>query len=143
MPPTVKSLDDRIDNLAADIGDVKSQLSALTLQVSALATQVSSLSSQAAAQATKLDSLIEAVRVSTARMDAVTAKLDTFASDYAAFKAKTETMLGGVRWIGMFVAGVLVTVVVSTVSIAYSAGKLQASVSEQRAILDDVRNKLK
>jgi archaellum component FlaC len=49
-------------------------------------------------------------------------------TEFASFKGKIETVVSLIRWIGIFVAGLAVTVIFSVISFAHSAGRLESNI---------------
>ncbi|MBO0698838.1 MAG: hypothetical protein J2P46_10620 [Zavarzinella sp.] len=111
MPATVKSLEERIDGMADDVAQIKIQTAALATKVEIVGDEV---------KGTRL-------------------KVDNLAADYTAFKSKAETTFALVRWIGVFTAGVFVTVILGAFTVARSAGSLEATIQQQQKTLDEIR----
>lgn len=128
----MKSLDERIDDLADDMRDMKAQVAALNNGLSALQAQLAVLTA-------RLESVTEELRRTNAKLDVVTARLDALAVDFAAFKARTENSFSLVRWVGVFMAGALLSMVGGAVLIARSAGALEATVQQQQKVLEEIR----
>ena len=139
MPATVKSLEDRIDEMAEDISSVKSQLSLMasvqnSMQVQ-LATVINGLNTtqaQLAVVVAKLDSTIDELKLTRG-------KLESIAADYSAFKGKAETTFAIARWIGVAAFGVLATVIFSAFSVVRSAAHLETKVDQHEKILEQMR----
>jgi uncharacterized membrane-anchored protein YhcB (DUF1043 family) len=160
MPPTVKSLDERIDGIASDMESLTRQslatnsrldatiarLESFSSQLATLGSQLATLiANQAATQNkldvtnVKLDSAVEQLKVTDARIDAVIEKLDVMTSDYTAHKAKAETMFAFTKWIGAFVAGVFLTVLIAAFSIVRTAGSYEATIQQQQKTLEEIK----
>lgn len=57
----------------------------------------------------------------------------TLEKDFADFKARTETIISLLKWLGVFVAGVLATVIFNGFAISHSAGKLDSTVNRMES----------
>lgn len=143
MPATVKSLEERIDDLADDFSSVKSQLSLVAsmqnLMQAQLATVINGLNTtqaQLAVVVAKLDSTIDELRLTRGRLESI-------ASDYSAFKGKAETTFAMTRWIGIAAFGVLVTVIFSAFSVVRSAAHLETKVDQHEKSLEEVKSELR
>jgi peptidoglycan hydrolase CwlO-like protein len=142
MPPTVKSLEERIDDLAGDVSDLKSQMAHVLAKLEIFGTTLTAIQGQLQTIATQLASTMTSLATTTARLDAVSVKLDTYTSDYAAFRSKSDTTFALVRWVGVFAAGVFLTIVISAFNVSRSAGNLEATVQQQQKVLDEIRREL-
>lgn len=139
MPPTVKSLEERIDDLADDMSGLKTQVAVLTAKLDIVASGLAAVQAQLQTVATQLATVVAALAATTARLDTVSAKLDTQANDYAAFKSKSETTFALTRWIGAFAAVAVIGVIGSAFTVVRSVGNLEATVQQQQKVLDDIR----
>ena len=63
-------------------------------------------------------------------------------TDEMAEEAKAETTFALVRWSGIFMAGVFMTVLLSAFTFARSAGSLEATIIQQQKILDQQQKTL-
>ena len=142
MPPTVKSLEERIDDLAGDVADVKSQLAVVTAKLDIFSNALAAIQAQLQTITSQLAATVTSLAATTARLDTVSAKLDTLAGDYGAFRSKSDTTFSLVRWVGVFAAGVFVSIVLSAFSVIRSAGNLEATVQQQQKTLDEIRREL-
>src|ERR1700722_3941227 len=164
MPPTVKSLDERIDQVAGDLEDLTHKVEELTRAVGSHNSKLDVQSSQLATvivnqNATqskldvtnvKLEGAIEQLKITNARVDVVSEKLEVMTTDYTAHKAKAETMFAFTKWIGAFVAGVFLTVLIAAFTVVRTAGGYEATIQQQQKTLEeikrdvtDIRNKQK
>lgn len=153
---TVKSLEERIDDLADEFAGVKTQLSVLTTKVdltaNAVATgqaQQTALTNQLAVLAARFDALGDRLEGTNTRLDGIVGKLDGVVTEHTALKAKSDATLAIVRWIGGFTAGVVVMVILSGFTVARSAGRLeeavqfhQKSLDQQQKTLDEIRREV-
>lgn len=153
MSPTIKSLDERIDQIATDLEDLARQQIATNARLDAVSSQLAILGSQLAtlianqnATQTKLDVLnvnlegaIEQLKVTNARVDVVSEKLEVMSADYTSHKAKAETMFAFTKWIGMFVAGVLCTGIFAAFTVVRTAGNCEATLQQQQKTLDEIK----
>ncbi|MGL6072707.1 MAG: hypothetical protein ACRC8S_00970 [Fimbriiglobus sp.] len=64
-------------------------------------------------------------------------QLTKIAEDFAVFRAKMETTITMVRWIGVTVAAIAVTIGLQLYSVAHQAGKLEATVGHIEKNLQD------
>jgi prefoldin subunit 5 len=71
----------------------------------------------------RIDDMVESISSLTTRIEGLT-------QEFGAFRARMETTHSLIRWIGVFFAGLLVTVLYSVFSVAYSGGQLAATVGE-------------
>jgi chromosome segregation ATPase len=95
MPPTVKSLEERLDDFGEELESLKAQLTNVTAKLEMLAAtisgtqaQLASIAGQLAVIATKLDSVTEQLKTTNGRLDGTTAKLEGFVAAHAALEAK-------------------------------------------------------
>jgi septal ring factor EnvC (AmiA/AmiB activator) len=161
MPmPTVRSLEERIDDMAADVADLKGQMTGVGARMDVVAAQLATVVStlgathaQLAVVAARLESASDGLNATNARLeaiatrldsrlDAVAAKIEGHGTEFAAFRGKAETTLNLTKWIGAFTAGVLVTVGGSAVMAARYVGTLEASVQHQQRTLDEIKRDL-
>ena len=171
MPPTVKSLDERIDGIASEMESLTHQSIATNARLDATIERLDSLSSQLATLGSqlatvivnqnatqskldvtnvKLEGAIEQLKITNARVDVVSEKLEVMTTDYTAHKAKAETMFAFTKWIGAFVAGVFLTVLIAAFTVVRTAGGYEATIQQQQKTLEeikrdvtDIRNKQK
>jgi peptidoglycan hydrolase CwlO-like protein len=150
----VKSLDERIDQVAGDLEDLTHKVEELTRAVGSHNSKLDVQSSQLAtvianqnATQTKLDvtnvkleGAIEQLKVTNTRIDAVTGKMEAMTTDYTSHKAKAETMFAFTKWIGSFVAGVFLTGVIAALSVVRTAGGFEATLQQQQKALDGQQN---
>jgi len=150
----------KLDGLADKLNATQAQIAALT---SALATT----QAQLAVLTAKLDSLAEDLRATNVRLDALTVKLDavvtehatlkargeatetraretadkvaTVAESHGAFRAKTETTFGMLRWAGAFAAATLVTVIFAAFAMIRAAGSLEANIQQQQKSIEEIK----
>lgn len=149
MPPTVRSLEERLDDFAEELGAVKSHLAVMSAKVELLANgvsatqaQLSSLAAQLAVVMAKFDGLTDSLKATNGRIDAVIEKLETMTADYTAFKSRADTTFALTKWVGAFVAGVFVTVLLGAFSVIRSAGNLESTVQQQQKTLDEIKHDL-
>jgi methyl-accepting chemotaxis protein len=121
MPPTVKSLEERIDQLTEDFGELRKDVAVLTSRV---------------------DGAINLLDRIAAQMNQMSGQVTALVGDYAAFKADTGRTVAVVKWVGVFGAGVLFTVILSAFSLARSAGNLEATVQQQQKTLEEIRREV-
>jgi peptidoglycan hydrolase CwlO-like protein len=143
---TVKSLEERIDDMADDLSAVKAQLGTLAVGQAAIQAQlasvvngIGSLTAQLAVVTARLDSAVGDLNKTNARIDTVTTRIDGLATELSAFRAKTETSFSTARWAVTFAAGVFITVLGSAFLIAREAGRLDSRVEQHQKSLDEVR----
>jgi phage shock protein A len=143
---TVKSLEERIDDMADDLSAVKTQLAVVVSnqgtvqgQLAALTNAQTTTQTQLAVVIAKLDSTIDALKATSTRPDATVERLDRLIADHGAEKTRTDTTFGVLRWAGATSFALLVTIVFGAFSIARSAGSLETRVQDQQKTLDDVR----
>jgi len=79
---------------------------------------------------TRVKSLEERVDEMDLSVVGLTSAMSDWKSEYASFKAKIDTTLAFMRWIGIFTAGVLVTAIVASFNVSHSAGRLEARVEQ-------------
>ena len=149
MPPTVKSLEERIDEMASEFEEVARQGVATAAKVDAVNAKVDAVNAKVdgvvAAQNTtnvqlavlisKLDAVIEQSKVTNAKVDAMS-------TDYAAHKSKADTTFALTKWIGAFVAGVFLTILVGSFTVVRSAGSLETTVQQQQKTLGEIKHDL-
>lgn len=89
MPPTVKSLEERIDDLADDVGGVKTQLAVLINNQSTTQAQLASVVSglattqaQLASVTARLEAVTDSLGKTIDRLDATNARLDTIVTKF-------------------------------------------------------------
>jgi len=63
-------------------------------------------------------------------------------TEFAEFRVEVRTQLGVIKWVGGFVAGVLVALVVATVGVAWNASAVVSDVRSHGARLDQVEKRL-
>lgn len=143
---TVKSLEERIDDMADDMSAVKIQLGSLVSSQATIQAQLASLvnslnatQTQLSVAIVRLDMVISELNKTNGRIDTVTVRLDGLVTDFAAFRAKTDNSFGVARWAVVFAASVLITVIGSGFWIAREAGRLENRVEHQQKTLDDIR----
>ncbi len=153
MPPTVKSLEERIDQIAADLEHQTRQLVANNARIDATNAKLDALISQLATvianqtatqnkldvSIVRLDGAIEQLKITNARVDVVSEKLEVMTTDYTAHKAKAETMFAFTKWIGAFVAGVFLTVLIAAFSVVRTAGGYEATIQQQQKTLEEIK----
>lgn len=142
MPATVKSLEERIDEMAGDFASVQAQLgvivgtqSTIQAQLASIASAFSTTQAQLAVVVARLDTTIDELKATRTR-------LDTIAVDYAAFKSKAETTFALVRWIGATATVALVSIIVAAFAVARSAGSLETTVQHHQKSLDEINKRL-
>jgi hypothetical protein len=160
MPPTVKSLEERIDDMALDMGSLKhqfvahstkldllsSQFATITSQLATLIATQSATQNQLAVTVARLDGAVDQLKSTDARMDATNAridagtlKLDAMAADYSGHKSKAETMFAFSKWIGAFVAGVFLTVLLAAFTVVRTAGGYESTIQLQQKTLEEIK----
>jgi len=150
MPPTVRSLEERIDEMAEEFSAVRTQLAVVMSNQSSSQTQLATvLSNQAAAQSqsavllAKLDSVIGELKTTNTRLEETTRGLENLKVDHAAVKAKTETTFSLLRWAGVTAFGVLLTVFLAAFSVVRAAGHLESKVDQHEKSLDELKSELR
>ena len=146
MPPTVRSLEDRIDGMASDLEGLSRQM---TLQM--------------ALMNAKLDAVIDQLKATNARLDKTIDKLDNLQTDHAAVKTRQEMTekrvqdntnrldafsvefgefrmsMRFLRWIGVVAVGTLVTVIFSAFTVARTIGHMDANIEVHAKTLDEIK----
>jgi hypothetical protein len=140
--PSVKSLEQRIDEMADDFASVKAQLGGLAASLSSFQAQLATLSGTLNAMQAQYGFMIARLDINTQELKETRTRLESMVNDYSAFRSKGETTFAMVRWIGVFVAGGMVTVILSAVSVARSAGSLEATVQRQQKTLDEIHREM-
>jgi methyl-accepting chemotaxis protein len=146
MPPTVKSLEERIDDLAEDVVALKVQtgaigagLNTLQAQLASVVNGLSVLQAQLAAQSARLDAAIGELSRTNDRLDAAITKVDAHATEFSAFRGRTEHSFGVAKWAVTFAAGVFITVLGSALWVVRETDRLSGRVEQQQKVLDEIR----
>jgi hypothetical protein len=66
----------------------------------------------------------------------VSASRAEFASEFAGFRSQVNTQLGVIKWLGVFFAGILVSLFGGIVNLAWNASALNSEVKQQGIRLD-------
>lgn len=153
---TVKSLEERIDEMTDDVSDMKSMMAAqgvqisnlisgqamLQAQIGALVNGLATIQSQLAITTARLDSAIDNLNHTNARLDGASQELKTLTRDFSEYRGRVETVIGTSKWFGAFVATVFVSVVATGFYVARSAGSLDATVQQQQKTLDEIKREV-
>ncbi len=153
MPPTVRSLDERIDGMASDLEGLSHQIAA----------NQNATENQLALMGAKLDAVIDQLKATNARLDKTIDKLDALNTDHTAVKTRQEmtenrvqdtaikvdaimvefgefrTTMRLMRWIGGFAAAALVTVIIMAFAVARSIGHMDATLEVHSKTLDEIK----
>ncbi len=136
---TVKSLEDRIDEMSTDMSRLSTSIAVLTSKMDATQVQLSlavnaiqTTQVQLSMLATKLDIVVE-------RLSPVEKKLEVISSDYLGFKSKMDTAYAMVKWLGAFAATVAVTIIGSTIYVATKAGDLNSRMEHHLQSLQEIK----
>ncbi len=89
---------------------------------------------------TTVTSLEDRTNVLEVKIDSVKDEIHQLANDFTSFKSKIDTVVALIRWIGIFVTGLAATVVVSVISFAYSAGKVESNVDRLKEAVQQQEN---
>ena len=109
MPATVKSLDERTEEIAEDVSALKMRSEDVSEELTALKARTAEIASDVSA--TKLRTAEIAADVTL-----IKSQLVELNREFAMSRAKIDSTLGMQRWIGIFAASVLVTVVFSVIN---------------------------
>jgi phage shock protein A len=149
MPPTVKSLEERIDEMADEFSAVRTQLAVVLNNQSSSQTQMATLLSnnassqaQAAMLLAKLDGVLDQLKLTNGRLEEVARSQESLKTDHTAVKVKSETTFGLLRWAGVTGAGVFLTVILAAFSVVRAAGHLENKVDQHEKILEQMRHDL-
>ena len=162
MATTVKSLEERADQMVDDVSSVVAAVDRLGLRMDNLTSVVAAMQSQlnavfATVQATQTQLAVVVQRVDTvttrldqldkkldslasaARLDQVEKKVETLALSYAAFEAKGEVTNKLLRWVGGLAALAIVSFIAFGYSLARHAGSLDEKVQHHQDTLNEVK----
>lgn len=170
MPTTVKSLEERLDEFSEElvemgvrldeiksnqfgtqaaiavlttrIDTLRENLNASQAQLATLASSLNATQAQIAVLTVRLDSLADQLRVTNVRLDAVMSKLDLIVTEHMALKAKTDTTLGLIKWVGAFSAGAILMFFGTGVGMIRTASSLETNVLQQQKSLDQQQRSL-
>jgi uncharacterized coiled-coil protein SlyX len=139
MATTVKSLEERLDDLEEVVGAVRTQAAVLTAKVEVMSNSVSSAQAQLQTITTQLASVITSLSATSARLDTLVSKLDAVATDHTTLKSKSDTSFAIVRWAAGTCVAFLLGSLVSAFMVARSAGGLESTVQQQQKTLDEIK----
>ena len=77
---------------------------------------------------TTVTSLEDRTNILEEKVDSLQDQVHLQETDFSSFKSRIDTAIALMRWIGIFVAGLTVTVIASVISFAFSAGKLDSNI---------------
>lgn len=142
MPPTVKSLEERTDELFNRLAGVEANVAALMTKTEMLAGGVAGLQAQVQNLSTQTAVTVTGLATANARLDGLTAKLDTVADAFSDFKGRVETTLALTRWIGAFAAATFLGVGAAAFTVVQSVTRLDATIQNQQKTLESVQTQL-
>ena len=150
MPATVKSLEERIDEMAEDFSSVKTRLAqvaegqghmqsllaGLASSMGQMQGQLATNQAQLAVVVARLDSTIEELRLTRSRLDGLL-------TNSAAFQSKAELSFAMIRWTAIFAAGLLVTWIASAFALVRTAGSWEATTQHHQKSIDEIRHEMR
>jgi predicted nuclease with TOPRIM domain len=125
MATTVKSLEDRIDEFSAD---VYTRLDAIDLRLDAIETRMAVVESKIV----QLES----------RFDRLDDKAQKLSETFAEFRGEVQVTLRFMKWIGGTATVAMISVILASISVAWTAGNLNNKVQEQQATLKEIKDAL-
>ena len=164
MPATVKSFEERIEEMAEDFSSVKtrlaqvvegqgymqSQLSGLQSQVAGLSNSMVQMQGQLAANQAQLATNQAQLAVVVARLDSsieefrlTRSRLDGLLTDHTAFRSKAELRFAMIRWITVLGAGLLFTWIASAFALVRTAGSWEATTQHHQKSIDEIRHEMR
>jgi hypothetical protein len=150
MPATVKSLEERIDEMAESFSTMRMQLGIMLGNQSSTQVQLASiLNNEATAQAqsavlvAKLDNVLDQLKLTNAKLEESIRLQDSLKTEHTALKAKTENTIGLLRWAGVTSVGVLLTVFLAAFSVVRAAGQLESKVDHHEKMLEELKSDLR
>ncbi len=132
MPATVKSLEERIDELADDQSAVKADVHALKLDMMEVRIHLSHVKNDLAVFQSEMRAEFAAMR---SDMSDVRTLIVDVSADLKSFRAKTDNTNAMLKWLGTFMAGVLVMVIGGVFAMMRESGRLDATVTQLREVV--------
>jgi archaellum component FlaC len=149
MPATVKSLEERTEDIADELGNLLRSNAVISTKLELLSNSVNSLQSQTAVSLNGQNAMHSQMAVQTVKLEQVTNKLmqietrlEDVTRDHLMFKSTSSTTLALVKWVGVFSAGVAFTIIMSAFYVARSAGSLETDMKHQQNILGEIKKEI-
>jgi len=180
--PTIKSLEERIDDMVSDVATVRSDLivEIATLRTEVL-TETSSIRSEMATkkdtndqfaamraefaamrkenkdqfattraefanalsgitdQINKLNTELRVCTITSVKLEETGKRMEKIVDDFPIVRTKFESDMKFIKWIGAFLAGVTVTVIIMAFSVTRSAGALESTVQHMQKEIDEIK----
>lgn len=153
MATTVTSLEERVDGIADDLSAVRSavavtnaQLATVVARLDGQGVQLTAVLARVENQGSQLTAMTSQIAAALVRLDEhgkhltrAVEKLDALSVDAAGFKGRAETSMAFVRWVGVFLAGLVATTVLAllggSITLGRYLGKLDESAERLNAVV--------
>ena len=140
---TVKSLEERIDQIGEDVSSLRTTVAVLVSKMDGMQVQIATTLSAIQAVQSQLAGVAQKTDATATRLDQVEKKVETLALSYTAFEAKGEVTNKLLRWVGGLAALAIVSFIGFGYSLARHAGSLDEKVQHHQDTLNDIKAKLK
>jgi septation ring formation regulator EzrA len=143
---TVRSLEERIDEMSEDVTSISVRMDTVSSQIATMSAQLASIMSalgtttaQLAVVTARFDGLATELNRVNTRSETAIERIEKLALDFTVFRAMTETIHAFARRTFIIFIGIVITVVGSLFWIAKEAGRYEGRYEQQQKLLQEIK----